>query len=111
MQSLSTCPTGKIVYATGRLASLAHRGVRGSRRACHPYRCEHCAGWHLGRGNGHLARTRAKLDTRLEQLIDRHPGICPEDAAPLLGVSLWEAVASAERLLRAGRIGPAQEHA
>ncbi len=49
---------------------------------------------------------RARLDDRLEQVIDRHPGICPEDAARILGESVWEVTAAAQRLLRAGRIGP-----
>jgi hypothetical protein len=106
---MNACSTGKLRYETGRAASLAHRGVRGTRRQTHPYRCDECRGWHLGRGTGHLARRRRDLDRRLEQVIERQPGINPEQAAGLLGVSAWEATASAHRLLLAGRVGPVEE--
>lgn len=106
---MTACSTGKIRYENGRDALLAQRGVRGTRRQTRPYRCEECGGWHLGRGDGYLARRRRKLDRRLEQVIERHRGITPEDAARILGVSVWEVTAAAQRLVRAGSIGPVGE--
>ena len=50
----TTCPTGKIAYASSGDASIAMRRVKGRLKndaggSLVPFRCGHCDQWHLGR--------------------------------------------------------------
>ena len=52
----TTCPSGKVSYASSGDASIAMRRVKGRLRreadpGLTPFRCGHCDQWHLGRKN------------------------------------------------------------